>query len=44
MWPSLLMAKELQFKEYLAVAEKFDKLIVGLRTAWAKEYSFQEGN
>ena len=25
-------------KEYLAVPEKFDKLIVGLRTAWAKEY------
>ena len=29
-------------KEYLAVVEKFDKLIVGLRTAWAKEYSLDK--
>ena len=26
-------------KEYLAIPEKFDKLIVSLRTAYAKEYS-----
>ena len=25
-------------KEYLAIPEKFDKLIIGLRTAYAKEY------
>lgn len=29
-------------KEYLAVTEKFDKLIIGLRTAWAKEYSLHK--
>lgn len=26
-------------KEYLAIPEKFDKLVVSLRTAYAKEYS-----
>jgi hypothetical protein len=29
-------------KEYLAIPEKFDKLIVGLRTAYAKEYSLDK--
>jgi hypothetical protein len=26
-------------KEYLAIPEEFDKLIISLRTAYAKEYS-----
>jgi hypothetical protein len=29
-------------KEYLAIPEKFDKLIVGLRTAYANEYSLDK--
>ena len=29
-------------KEYLAIPEKFDKLIVSLRTAYAKEYSLDK--
>jgi hypothetical protein len=29
-------------KEYLAIPEKFDKLIVGLRIAYANEYSFDK--
>lgn len=29
-------------KEYLAILEKFDKLIVGLRTAYSKEYSLDK--
>ena len=29
-------------KEYLAIAEKYDKLIVSLRTAYAKEYSLDK--
>jgi hypothetical protein len=29
-------------KEYLAIPEKFDKLTVGLRTAYAKEYSLDK--
>jgi hypothetical protein len=29
-------------KEYLAIPEKYDKLIVSLRTAQAKEYSLDK--
>ena len=29
-------------KEYLAIREKFDKLIVGLRTAYSKKYSLDK--
>jgi hypothetical protein len=29
-------------KEYLAIPEKYDKLIVSLRTAQAKEYSLEK--
>ena len=29
-------------KEYLAIPEQFDKLIISLRTAYAKEYSFDK--
>lgn len=29
-------------KEYLAIPEKYDKLIVSLRTAYAKEYSLDK--
>jgi len=29
-------------KEYLAIPEQFDKLIISLRTAWAKEYSLDK--
>ena len=29
-------------KEYLAIPEKFDKLIVSLRTAWAQDYSLDK--
>lgn len=29
-------------KEYLAIPEKFDKLTVGLRIAYANEYSFDK--
>ena len=29
-------------KEYLAIPEQFDKLIISLRTAYAKEYSLDK--
>ena len=29
-------------KEYLAIPEEFDKLIISIRTAWAKEYSLDK--
>ena len=29
-------------KEYFAISEKYDKLIVSLRTAYAKEYSLEK--
>ena len=29
-------------KEYLAVPQQYDKLIISLRTAYAKEYSLEE--
>jgi hypothetical protein len=31
-------------KEYLAIPEEYDKLIVSLRTAQAKEYSLDKEN